>query len=419
MFDFLNNLFFNHNRYRVDSEAVIISCFFNPQNSPYRLLAFQKWYHSIKHMNHRILECLIGDDAHSQLPKSPYITQVHADTLLFHKEALLNKIVEQLPEEFKYVFWVDADVLFTNKDWLVEGTQRLRERCSVVQPFEYCIHLERNQIAPTFDVNSQRWAVSMPERRHKSMWRSFAAVQCLDHASAKSENYDRHGHVGFAWGARREVLENCPFYELAVVGGADHILAHAAVGEIPHSCITKGFADNINNVEAWSKEFFAAAKGKIGYVPGDLYHIWHGDIAKRQYLKRVQDFTGPSKDLKRDKNGFYATSGKNATYVKNYYRQREVGTCYYDDFDGFDVGFYEDMGYMLLDVLQSFSQPSYDDDGPAPQNQQDWQDQSVPDANDTQDSSPQADQVPDDHQYPAPDSTTDVDQAAPSSDNFS
>jgi len=68
MFDFLKNTFLNRGRYKTHSEAVIVSCFYNPQNSPYRLLAFQKWYHSIKHLNYRIIECLIGPDAKSQLP---------------------------------------------------------------------------------------------------------------------------------------------------------------------------------------------------------------------------------------------------------------------------------------------------------------------------------------------------------------
>ena len=73
MFDFFKNTFLNQNRYKTHSDAVVISCFYNPLNSPYRLLGFQKWYRSIRHLNHRIIECLIGDDAKPQLPSSPFI----------------------------------------------------------------------------------------------------------------------------------------------------------------------------------------------------------------------------------------------------------------------------------------------------------------------------------------------------------
>ena len=113
MLDFINNMFCNRNRYKTHSNAVIISCFFNPQNSPYRLLAFQKWYRSIRHLNHRIVECLIGENAKSQLPKSPYITQVKTESLLWHKETLLNNLVKDLPQKFKYIYSPKFHLQFT------------------------------------------------------------------------------------------------------------------------------------------------------------------------------------------------------------------------------------------------------------------------------------------------------------------
>jgi hypothetical protein len=359
MFDFIKNAFMNRNRYKTSSKAVIISCFMNPQNNPYRLLAFQKFYRSIKHLNHRIIECLIGD-AKSQLPDSPYITQVQSDSLLWHKESLLNMIVDKLPHQFEYVFWIDADVLFTNNNWLVEAVEELESGSRIVQPFEYCIHLQRNELKPSFDVESARWNVSTSSR-HPEMWRSFCSN--VDNRLYHDTNYDRHGHVGFAWGARREVLAQCPLFDNALIGGADHIIAHAAAGHIPHHCITKSFTENLPEVEAWSKKFYRAVLGRIGYVKGDLYHIWHGDINNRQYLKRIQDYTPQTKALPRDANGLYVRTAGN-TYMKRYYRNREVGQVYYDDgFNSFyDAAlFVEDMGYAISDLVQMFGRPTYDD----------------------------------------------------------
>lgn len=361
MFDFWKNLFTNQNRYRTNSEAVIISCFYNPQNNPYRILAFQKWYHSIKHLEHRIVECLIGD-AKPQLPKSDFIGQLHTESLLWHKESLLNKIVDDLPDYYKYVFWVDADVLFTNLNWLTDSVDQL-QTCSILQPFEYCIHLERNKIKPDFAVERWRPTVNNPAQRYKNLWKSFCANHVIDGISGDN-NYDRHGHVGFAWGARREVLEECPMYDKALIGGADHILAHAAAGQIPHNCISKSFTENLEEVLEWSKQFYKATEGMIGYVPGDLYHIWHGDIANRQYLQRIKDFTAETKELRqKDKNGLYVKPGRN-TYMKKYYRQREVSEIYYDnDFDVFDDGFFfEDMGYTIADIIHLFGRSTYYDD---------------------------------------------------------
>lgn len=349
MFDLIKNAFLYRNKYKTSSDAVVVSCFYNPQNNPYRLLAFQKWYHSIKHLNHRIIECLIGN-AKSQLPDSPYIEKMHTDSLLWHKETLINKIVEKLPKEYKYVFWIDADVLFTNNNWLVDSVEELKKNC-IVQPFEYCIHLEEGQLKPNFNVDSYR--SKNPVKLHNSLWRSFCSNYYL--GLSNNENYDIHGHVGFAWGARREVLEKCPLYDKALIGGADHIIAHAAAGHIPHQCIRKSFIDDIEEVEAWSKRFYDVVRGKIGYTKGDLYHIWHGDIKNRQYLQRIKDFTKETKGLEKDKNGFYV---KNSKYMRDYYRRREVPVfnngLIYDE-----VAFIEDMGYSLADMAMYFGMSTY------------------------------------------------------------
>lgn len=340
-------------------EAVIVACFFNPQNSPYRLLAFQKWYSSIKHLNHRIIECLIGD-AESRLPESPYITQVQTDSLLWHKESLLNKVISELPFEYKYVFWLDTDVLFTNPNWMVEGVEKLKT-VKVIQPFEYCVHLGKNQTAPDFDVDAYRPLVRDVKRRHPMLWRSFLANWTTDLEAALSHNYDVHGHVGFAWGARREVVDKVHMYDRALIGGADHIIAHAATGQIPCPCISKTFTLEIDAVTEWSKDYYDTVGGSVGFVRGDLYHIWHGEVKDREYLKRIVEFSPEIQHItRRDSNGLWVYDGSNP-YMKRYYRKRETATIYEEDFAGFDAGFAEEMGYQLADLAYYFGRPTYDD----------------------------------------------------------
>lgn len=320
--DFLKNNFLYRNKYKTDSEAVIIACYFNPQGNPYRLIAFNKFYDSIKHLNHRIVECVIGD-AEAELPETEFISRIHTPNLLWHKESLLNKIVSELPQEFKYVFWLDTDVIFTNNNWLVEGVESLQTN-KILQPFEYCVHLEKDLYQPTFNIAVERERVGDPKTRHPKMWRSFCANHNTSADLSCDVNYDKHGHVGFAWGARRSVLDIMPLYDKALIGGADHIMAHAAAGQIGHQCITKSFTDDIEAVNDWSRLFYNVINGKIGYVKGDLYHIWHGDLGKRQYLKRIQDFTSKAKTItERDENGLFITTSGDDEYVKEYFNHRE------------------------------------------------------------------------------------------------
>ena len=67
-------------------------------------------------------------------------------------------------------------------------------------------------------------------------------------------------------------------------------------------------------------------------------------MKNRQYLKRVIEFTGPSKSItQKDKNGLYVT--KDDSYVKNYFNEREN----IDD----DGNFLSSMamGYMMDDGI--------------------------------------------------------------------
>lgn len=321
--DTIKNSFLYSNKYKTHSEAVIIACYFNPQNNPYRLKAFNIFYESIKHLNHRIVECVIGDTK-PQLEESENISRITTPNLLWHKESILNMIVKNLPAKYKYVFWVDADVIFTNNNWLVDSVKSLQEN-NICQPFEYCIHLKKDQTEPHFDVTHEYEHVNNPRTRHPEMWRSFCANDTIGISS--DENYDKHGHVGFAWGARREVLDSVPLYDRALIGGGDHIIAHAAAGHINHSCIMKSFTEDIDAVNDWSRKFHNVVKGKIGYAKGDLYHIWHGDLENRQYLKRIQEYTPTTKSIiEKDENGLHITKNGDDAYVKKYFETREVKT---------------------------------------------------------------------------------------------
>ena len=323
MLTFLRNTFCNRNRYREHDEAVIISCFFNPQNSPYRLKAFNKFYDSIKHMNHLILECVIGE-AKPQLPENENIQRVYTENLLWHKESLLNLAVSKLPAKYKYIFWVDADVIFTNLNWLRDSVVEFKAGAAILQPFEYCVHLDRDEVEPKFNYEENKKYASIPVANQR-MWRSFCANYVDSHNNCESNNYDVHGHVGFAWGATRELLERVPLYDKALIGGADHIIAHAAAGQIPHSCINKSFTEDLDAVYDWSKRFYAEAQGKIAYTKGDLFHLWHGDIEKRQYLKRIKEFTPTTKKIvQKDSNGLYVTKSGDDAYIKKYFNEREV-----------------------------------------------------------------------------------------------
>lgn len=326
--------------YKNHSEAAIVTCYYNPENNQDRLYAFKEFYKKTQHLNLFVIEASIkGSPTHLDSLGVKNLTTVSVDSNLWHKETLLNKLIKSLPKKYKYVFWLDADVIFTNDNWLVEGVEQLKTH-KIIQPFEYCFHLneiESIHLKPTKEKMSEKATVNMvyPNR---SCWKSFCYNWKVYNYSAQSEIYDIYGHVGFAWGAQREFIETIGLYEKALIGGADHIMAIAATGRFFHPSIEKAYSDDIVNVRVYMQEFYNLLGGdnQLSYVKGDLYHIWHGDLKKREYYKRIKDFTKHAAKAKKDKSGFYQVEEPQATsYYDNYYKKRETNTIERKDDDDF------------------------------------------------------------------------------------
>jgi len=115
---------------------------------------------------------------------------------------------------------------------------------------------------------------------------------------------------GMAWVAQRELLERCQFYDAAILGGGDKLMFSAACGRAEDEAHALG--SNLYEKQhylAWAKEFHEAFRGKFGYVEGDIYHLWHGDLGDRGYGKRREGFDrfnfDPACDISKDERGVW------------------------------------------------------------------------------------------------------------------
>lgn len=324
MWDYLKNILFNSNRYKYRGDAVILGVFYNPEQNPYRLAAFLKFYQSICHLNYRILEITIGDDKDRQLPENDKnITHIHSDSLLFHKESGFNYLIKRLPKKFTKVVLADLDIVFTDKDWLVKACNKIDRGCAVVQPFEWALHLNKDCEEPDYDVDYLKSIAQERFLEGRRVWRSCAA----NHGKvtqAERDFYPQGGHTGFAWVYDRKVLEAVPLYDKLLAGTLDHISFHAIIGDYQVSkCLPLALKDDLHTIFTWCYKFHKVTKGKLGYVEGnECWHRWHGDLTKRWYLKRTQDFTRIAKTItEKDENGLYVH--KNDPYMKEYFQTKE------------------------------------------------------------------------------------------------
>jgi hypothetical protein len=320
--------------YKNHSEAFIISCYFNTNNYNSRRRNFDIFYQQLQrsNVNYLIAECAFGN-AKFELPDDERILKVRSKHKLWQKERLLNLLIKSLPPSCKYVFWLDADVLLKNENWLPEAVDKLKVS-TICQPFSVAVRLEKNETKPNFNVQASVILVDFPTKtvnQQTKLWRSFAYNYNKNRYLSESLMFDIHGHTGFAWGARREITEKLPLFDKAIVGTADHVIAHASVGQIPHKCLEKAFTNQqtLVSIYDWSLKFNNLTQNKLDFVEGELWHLWHGELKNRQYLKRTQQFSEKgfdTEDLIENDEGLYEFPDDREDvrdWMDNYFESRQ------------------------------------------------------------------------------------------------
>ena len=255
--------------------------------------------------NYRVwpVEGTFGDRDYSV--EHPNAIRVKLVDELWSKENLLNIAIARLPSDWKYVAWIDADILFMNDDWIGETIEMLQHH-PVVQPWSDCIHQGPNaEILTT----------------HKSFgWCNMGNVKRL---VPGLESYGgTFWHPGFAWAARREVIEAAGgLLDWAVLGSADHHMALAMIGTVQESAsdgLGKGYYEKLNE---YQERIFPVVKGDVGYVPGSILHYYHGRLGNRKYRERwgimVDAKFDPNFHIEKDYQGVYRFTDKATMRFKN------------------------------------------------------------------------------------------------------
>jgi hypothetical protein len=102
------------------------------------------------------------------------------------------------------------------------------------------------------------------------------------------KNAPLSSHPGFAWASRREVLEKHGLFDYLIAGGADTFMGFAFMNKFAWDYVdylvpwktNPGFRKKF---ESWSKGIMGTVSGNVGYVEGDVFHLYHGEMRKRYY----------------------------------------------------------------------------------------------------------------------------------------
>jgi hypothetical protein len=299
-------------RYTAAADLQVITCFFNPARYRTKRDNYERFITPFRAggVPTLTIECAFRDDEF-ELPESPEVLRVRGNSVMFQKERILSLALPHLLPSCTKVAWLDADVLFERADWVQAASQALNQSV-VIQPFEQCYRLPRGSYVYNGCGRS---------------WSSFAAVYGSAPGLFTTGRYEDHGHVGFAWAARRSLLDKVGLRDADPSGHSDHLMAHAMLGDWNTVCFRRlvGLAGPYaESARRWAREFHQEVQGRLGYIPGGLLHLWHGRISDRRYYTlalRLRAFGfDPEQHLRLDHTGLWAWTEEAAEMHEEYSR---------------------------------------------------------------------------------------------------
>lgn len=301
-----------------------VATYFNPAAYPNKAANLRIFSESVRSQGLRLAVVELAFDSQPYILEDSIADRVirrRSSTILWHKERLLNLAFETLPDQCDRVAWLDADILFENDEWVAETAELLQEYV-VVQPFDTAWWL-----LPGCNAMQARTNL-----RLHSEGAMFGAAYC---EFSQQDEHRSTGFEGFAWAARRSLLEAYGLYDRGIIGGGDTAIAMAVSGRFAEPAIKELLRQTCTEAHAsdflaWAGGFHAAARNSVYFTNGAVFHLWHGRSAGRSYTDRHKilkdaDFN-PGLDIAIDENGCWRWSSDKPDLhanVKNYFWARK------------------------------------------------------------------------------------------------
>jgi hypothetical protein len=296
-----------------------ITCYFNPIGYRRRLVNYRIFR---EHLDIPLVavELAYGPGFELEEKDADILVQLRSEDILWQKERLLNVALQALPSTCRKVVWVDCDVVFESADW-AERTSLLLDRFMLVQPFSQ-LHCMPSEWQPGHGrlLGSVVW-LSVPFRIASGM----TVAACLGNWA------QRVGCTsGQVWAAARELVEKQRLYDAFIIGGGDGAILRAAYG-CPEAMIRLNDMNKrqSDHYLAWAAAFHDAVQAGVGFVEGNLAHLWHGDVKHRRYHERWSEFRrfqfDPFEDIALHHNGAWRWNTDKREmhdYVRNYLASR-------------------------------------------------------------------------------------------------
>jgi len=296
-----------------------VTTYYNPAGYRLRLKNYRVFR---AHLGVPLLTVELSVSGHYELEETDadVLIRIPATSVLWQKERLLNVGLDHLPQEAKFIAWVDCDVIFDEQGWFKQIPLVLSD---------YPVAQLYSEIVDLMKDGSSASASGLIG--HSVVCTERLCPKAPDNFGLPGAKRTRRGAFGGAWAGRRELLQEHGFYDAMIVGGGDRAFACACYGHfqdaITSSRMSKSRADHYLR---WATPVYEAIAARVGLVEGRLLHLWHGNLKDRRYIERHDDLStfefNPSSDLRKNKAGAWEwthTSDRSLQdMVKQYFELR-------------------------------------------------------------------------------------------------
>jgi hypothetical protein len=273
----------NDSRYGADNDLWAVTCYFNPARYGSRLRNYRAFRARLR-LPLVAVELVLDGQPVLGDGDAERVVHVEGGDVMWQKERLLNIALQHLPAECEKVAWLDCDVIFERDDWSVAVASAL-DTVPLVQAFDTVCDLGRNASHDCLDGNGCPHTPS--------------TLSAIDRDSIPRDYFRRTGGrgetgktaTGLAWAAWRELLESHGLYDACVMGSGDRAILCAALGRFDDLAEAL-FMDRrrVRHYLSWARPFHESIAGRISYVSGRVFHLWHGTHENRRSRARHREF---------------------------------------------------------------------------------------------------------------------------------
>ena len=168
------------------------------------------------HIQLYIVELMYGhEDYYITEETNPFHLRLHGKTPLWHKENMINiGIKKLLPDNWRAVAWIDADIEFDTPHWALDTLKILNGYKDIVQLFSHAVDMDKKEYT----------------------MRTFSSFG-YNYESGKKYVLcgNDYWHPGFAWACTRKAYNKMGgLYDLSILGSGDHNMALSLIGNGIH-----------------------------------------------------------------------------------------------------------------------------------------------------------------------------------------